>query len=320
LTVTVATGETLQPSKSGSHFSNPSIQVDLPEKWQKKPIVHGNWATGADFALSLDQHLYPALEESIREYEKANNLTIAAKDGTCGISVGELLKKTVDMAGLCCPPGKMDRLPGLEFHTMGITPIILITHPNNPAENLSLDEAKAIFKGEIANWSAIKLSPGTPGPDMPIQPVIRLHCKKRPGHWRLLLDNEDLFSPVQQAVPTIPDMIHSVSEQPNAIGWEAAAMINQYGKKWPVKALHLNGINPQDREALRTGRYPLYRTLGIAIWTNKESAHPEIAAFVQFLKERMKKVKDSFIIIPIQELKQSGWQFTGHELSGEPKQ
>ncbi|MDW7774442.1 MAG: hypothetical protein SCH71_16270 [Desulfobulbaceae bacterium] len=301
----------------GESFSDPSYIQQMPDGWQDRPIRYETEAGHVDLAVTLDQHLYQILSGPINEYARANGLKIIFSDGTCGITSGKLVRKTVDIGGYCCPPGKTDRLPGLRFHTLGILPVEIIVHPDNPVDDISLQQARNIFQGRIHHWSEVKDSRGQPGPDRIIQTIGRLHCKIRPGHWRLLLDNEDLFGPRLQEVGTIPDMISLVADAPNAIGYEVRMMAERYRSEGKVKPLTINGLAP-DRANLLAGRYPLYRTLNLTTWEGKNVANPVADRLVEYLLKAGGELGDRFGIVSAAELRKAGWQFLGNELTGEP--
>ncbi len=94
-------------------------------------------------------------------------------------------------------------------------------------DDLSLQQARRIFRGEISDWSALGGRLKEAGP-RPIHVIGRRHCKLRPGHWRLLLAQQDLFSRDLLEVGTIKDMIASVSTDPLAIGYETLWMVQRY--------------------------------------------------------------------------------------------
>ncbi len=58
----------------------------------------------------------------------------------------------------------------------------------------------------------------------------------RAGHWRLLLDNEDLFGPRLHKVEAMPDMISRVARNPAAIGYETQWVTAYYRQKGNAKA------------------------------------------------------------------------------------
>lgn len=303
----------------GPAFTSPSKLVYVGEGWEAQDIVYEEWAKNADLAVTLDQHLYPALLPLIKEYAREKGLEIAVQEGTCGISAGKLRKKVVDIGGFCCPPGLADRLPGLKYHTLGIGALALLVHKDNPVEGMDLSMAQEIFRGRQSQWRAL-------GDDLPpvfgdkrIRPVARLHCKARPGHWRLLLDNEDLFSPRLTDVSTIPDMISNVEGSKMSIGYEMLWMVRKYSEEGRIKLLQLNGHAPTDNAALISGAYPLYRTYSITSWANEPARNAIADDLVDYLIENFERVDPKYGLVSAHALREAGWKFQGNELVGEPE-
>lgn len=304
----------------GKAFTDPNDRVEMPRTWVEKPIGREEWSRGADIAITLDQHLYPALLPIIRSYAREHHLNVAVQEGTCGITTGLLSRKLADVGGFCCPPAKTDRLPGIEHHTVGIAALALVINPSNPVEDVTLEQARGLFQGKIERWSELKSRNGSPGPDARVQPVIRLHCPARPGHWRLLLDNEELFGPAAREVSAIPDMIRAVAANPRAVGHEVMYMTRRFIDQGNTKPLNINGVSPLDSARLVAGDYPLYRTFVVTTWQNAESANPAARALIAHLQERVDAgaLNAKFGIVPSAKLRQAGWKFRGDELVGEP--
>jgi ABC-type phosphate transport system substrate-binding protein len=303
---------------AGPPFTDPSQIQEMPEEWKKQPVQHDPSVGDVDIAITLDQHLYPALLTMIQKYAGEHDLKISFNEGTCGISSGMLASKSVDIAGFCCSPGATDRLPGLQFHTIGIDALALLVHPGNPIENVTLNEARQIFTGEIYSWSELKTTIGGRGMNMPIQPVGRLHCKIRPGNWRLLLDNEALFSPGLLEVGAIADMISVIASNPRAIGYEVMWNLIRYKKKGRVKALRIDGYSPEEGENLISGKYPLYRVYNLTTWEGKGVTNPHAQKLVEYLLQHVENIDETHGIIPASRLRKAGWKFEDDELIGEP--
>jgi len=176
----------------GPAFSNPKeIMPPKNDSWLSKKINYPPKYRDADLFLTLDQQLYPALLPLINQFGSQNDLNIKVHEGTCGISSGMLSRKEADIGGYCCPPARTDRINGLEFHTLGISSMVIFVNPaNKQLNNLTFSQLQQVFNGEIQRWSDINPS----NSNQLINPIARLHCKLRPGHWRLILDNEELFS------------------------------------------------------------------------------------------------------------------------------
>jgi hypothetical protein len=181
--------------------------------------------------------------------------------------------------------------------------------------------------GEVYRWSELGRSKGRELPNLPIQPVGRLHCKLRSGHWRGLLDNEDLFSPGIVEVGAIPDMISQVAENENAIGFETIGMIRLLKDKGRVKTLKINGNDPNSESDVISGKYPLYRVYNITTWEGEGVVNPYAANLVKHLLQQVKTVDSEFGLVSAFHLKKAewlfkkggGWKFRDNELIGEPE-
>lgn len=302
-----------QYHSNAPEFSDPAILTPVPDGWISKPVEYGDEPGDADLVIALGQQTYPIFHDLIPEYAKENNLNIVVKQGTCGITSGRLLKKKVDIGAFCCPPGKSDRLPGLKFHTLGIAPIALVVHPDNPLDNVSTTQAKDIFNGQISRWSEIATDN-----DKLIKPVGRLHCKTRPGHWRSLLNRDDDFSPRLVEVGVIHDLISQVSRSASAIGWETPLMVEYHKNSGNVKMLTIDMHKPSDIAHVLSGQYPLYRTYNLTTWTKKSKTNDEALKLVEYLKNYIEKNYKDVGFIPASQLKNANWKFTEDELVSEP--
>ncbi len=297
----------------GKGFSEPGTQVPMPESWVQQPIDRGD----VDLNVMLDQQMYRVLGPIVQRYAVKHGLKIALSDGTCGHSAGALLKKRADIGAFCCPPRNADRLPGLRFHTLGITPIAIIVHPDNPVDDLSADEVRNIFAGKVHRWSQLLTPDGVAGPNKPIQQVARLHCKARPGHWRLIVDNEDLFATDLKEVGAIPDMIAATASNIRAIGHVSAWLATwDYKHKVDVKAMKVNGTAISDLDALADGRYPFYKTFYVTVWEGEAVENPKARALVDFLLSAVEKLDAKYLLVPPSKLRAAGWRFDGNELIG----
>ncbi len=313
--VAVAAGSD-SPGK-GIVFTDPARTVPMSVGWLKRSIRYSDWARGADLAVTLDQQIHAMLLPAVAEFARERGIKVQVRKGTCGTSSGLLIRKQVDMAGFCCPPGETDRLPGLRFHTLGIAAIVLVVHPDNPVNDLPLETVRAIFRGDRFRWSEIEVAPGRKGPRLTIHPVGRLHCKLRPGHWRALLENADQFGLGMSEVGAIPDMIYQVLASPGAIGYETLWHLMRNRDRGQPKVIAINGLDPHRFESLISGRYPLYRVFNLTTWEKPGLKNAHADALVDHLMRAAVTLKPAFGLVPAAELRRTGWVFQGNELVGE---
>jgi len=300
---------------AGPCCSLPAVDPLLVEAgWTDRPVRHTEANATAELVVTLDQQLYPALRPVIQRFAAQHGVKVAVENGTCGTSAGALYRKEVDVGGFCCPPGAADRLPGLRYRNLGIAAIALIVHPSNPLVTISLADARRIFMGGVQQWR--DLLPGNTVFSQPIQPVTRLHCVHRPGHWRLLLRDADLFGPRVIDVGAISDMVGYVARSPAAIGYETVWMAERYRDVGAVKVLLLDGVSPRDAEAVAAGRYPLYRTFHVTTWAGA-AANPLADQLVQVMREGFEAAPAEFAFVPRRVMAEYGWRFEQDELQGE---
>lgn len=318
LGTSVSAVEQTPESLQGPAFLDHTYIVPMKQEWVDKKITHDEKNQGADLVISLGQHSYPALHEFIEGLAEKRDIKIKIEQGSCGKSAKKNKRKEIDIGAFCCPPMKGDRLPGLKFHTIGITALAFVTHTSNPLKNISSVEAQNIFRGEYVAWSEVPAAQKIDFSAGAIQPVVRLHCKKRPGHWRHLLKNEDLMSPRLYEVGVIPDMIQQVANDKLAIGMETVFMLDVHKKHGEVNVLTIDGHHPSQDDFVLNGEYPIYRTLNLTTWQGEGGNYKLAAEIVEEIKQYIETNGAQYGIIAPSKLKKSGWQFHNDELISEP--
>ncbi|MEG3618077.1 substrate-binding domain-containing protein [Magnetovibrio sp. PR-2] len=306
----------------GRAFSPPTEIIPMGAEWESQGVTHKiNTDQKVNLAIALDQQLYPSLGPMIQAFAKSRGIKVAVQNGTCGVSAGLLSDKAADIGGFCCPPGLTDRLPGLTYHTIGIGALALLTHADNAHTNVSAEQARSLFANDIRDWSELPMSGFKPGPDTQVRAFARLHCKARPGHWRLILDNEQEFGWNITEVSAIKDMVKQVSVTPGSLGYETLWHIGRQAQleNTNVKVLNVDGHSPADRAALAQGKYPLYRVFNVTTWAKETPAHSRLAdELVDHLIENASKISQEFAIVPASALRKNNWKFEENELIGAP--
>ncbi len=301
----------------GPAFSEPGENHSIvTSKWNQKKIQYPREHQDVDLLITLDQNVYPVFKPFIDTFAAENKLTIKIIHGTCGITSGLLSRKQVDIGAYCCPPASSDRLPGMIFHSVGITPVALVVPKENPVNNVTMDEVRKIYSGAIKKWSELS-DPAAKLVDKPITLITRLHCKIRPGHWRVILDHEDLFSPMINDLGSIEDVLMQTKSM-RGIGFVAAWIADQKENRDNLKILRIDGFHPSDKRALASNQYPFYRSLAFTSW-KAELANPVAGKLIGYIMKRLHEIEqtDKFFV-STKQLKMNKWQFHFDELIGEP--
>ena len=171
-----------------------------------------------------------------------------------GIKSAKLSGPERETFGFVCCPLSAEEIAKehLVVYPLALEPILILTHKSNPVSNLTHTQIQAIFSGKITNWQEVG------GKDQPIVVVTRLHCKKRPGHWKKILPSAKDFRQQRLNVSSADDMIQRVSDFPGAIGHVGATWIFESSDN--VKHISVNGVAPTAGN-LKTKAYPYFRQL-----------------------------------------------------------
>lgn len=154
---------------------------------------------------------------------------------------------------VCCPlSDKEIKEKKLIVYPLAKEPVLILTHKSNPVNDLSIEQVRSIFRGETLNWKEVG------GSDEPIVLVTRLHCKKRPGHWKTILPNAKQFRQERLNVKSASAMVQRINDFKSAIGHTGSTW--KFNESDQVKAITVGGIAPTAAN-LKSGKYPFFRQM-----------------------------------------------------------
>ena len=205
--------------------------------------ANDNGTTAAGGTVATDgstsmEKVIGALGESFMEANKGTTFTYnptgsgsgiqAVSEGRCDIGLSSRALKDDEKAS------------GLKETIVALDGIAIIVNPQNPVKDLSLEQIAKIYTGEITNWKDVG------GEDAEI----------------VLIGTRDGFESItktkdacqyRQELTSTGDVITTVSQNPNAIGYASLAAI-----KDSVKALTVNGVAPTEA-TVKDGTYLVQR-------------------------------------------------------------
>ena len=135
---------------------------------------------------------------------------------------------------------------GLEGTVLAYDGIAVIVHPDNPVSNLSLDDIKKVYTGEITNWKDLG------GEDLQIVCIGRESGSGTRDGFEAATDTEDICK-YRQELTSTGDVITTVSNNNNAIGYASISAL-----KDTVKAVDVEGISPNE-ENVKNQSYKIQR-------------------------------------------------------------
>ena len=158
----------------------------------------------------------------------------AVSEGRCDIGLSSRALKDDEKAS------------GLKETIVALNGIAIIVNPQNPVKDLSLEQIAKIYTGEITNWKDVG------GEDAEIVLIGREAGSGTRDGFESITETKDACQ-YRQELTSTGDVITTVSQNPNAIGYASLAAI-----KDSVKALTVNGVAPTEA-TVKDGTYLVQR-------------------------------------------------------------
>lgn len=138
---------------------------------------------------------------------------------------------------------------GLKDTPVAFDAIAVIVNPQNPVSDLTTEEVRGIFAGDITNWREVG------GPDMQIGLVNRDEASGTREAFSKLVMDEQRFDSGAVILPGTGQVRAVVAEVEYAVGYISLGFVND-----EVKAVAIDGIAPSE-EVVVTGTYKIQRVL-----------------------------------------------------------
>ncbi len=210
---------------------------------------------GAHFAWVIFDSLKDELERTtgkkIELFGKNSNLGMGCNAGIKLAQQGTHDHETFGF--VCCPLSQQEMdAKNIKIYPLAEEPVLIIVNRKNPVSNLSIEQVRSIFRGDITNWKTVG------GWDRPIVVVTRLHCKKRPGHWKTILPDAKDFLKQRLDVSSAAEMVKLVTQFETAFGHLGSTW--EYDARSRVKTLTVDNV-AGTADNLKNNTYPFHRQL-----------------------------------------------------------
>jgi phosphate transport system substrate-binding protein len=207
------------------------------------------------------------------------DVKISLSGGGSGNGIKALIDKTAAIANSSRPikQGEIDQAKagGVEpFATVvALDCIVPIVNPVNGVTELSREQLKKIYTGEVTNWKDVG------GENQPIAIVGRDTSSGTYGTWQeLVIDwgggEKKRVTPRTQVAASSGAMIAMVAGNKYAIGYDGIGYLDK-----TVKSLKVEGVEASEKTA-KNGTYPLGREL--YMYTNDRPVGAA-AAFIEYI-------------------------------------
>ena len=224
--------------------------------------LSGNVATGGSTSM---KNVIAALTEGFAEVEPG--VTVSYDPTGSGAGITGATDKTLDI-GLSSRALKDDEKADVEGTTIALDGIAIIVNNASKVEDLTVDQLKQMFTGEITNWSEVG------GDDGEIVLVGREAGSGTRDGFESIVDVKDSCKYAQELTAT-GAVISAVEANPLAIGYASLSAVGD-----TVKMVTVGGVECSE-ETVKDGSYEVQRPFVFV--TNKSVTLSEQAqAFFDF--------------------------------------
>ena len=224
--------------------------------------LSGNVAAGGSTSM---KNVIAALTEGFAEVEPG--VTVSYDPTGSGAGITGAADKTLDI-GLSSRALKDDEKADVDGTTIALDGIAIIVNNASKVENLTVDQLKQMFTGEITNWSEVG------GDDGEIVLIGREAGSGTRDGFESIVDVKDSCKYAQELTAT-GAVISAVEANPLAIGYASLSAVGD-----TVKMVTVGGVECSE-ETVKDGSYEVQRPFVFV--TNKSVALSEQAqAFFDF--------------------------------------
>ena len=189
--------------------------------------------------ISGSTTVFPIVQAAADRLIEANSgLSITVAGGGSGTGINDARAGRVHL-GMSSREFTEEELRELSVYSVANDGIAVIVHPNNPVKNLTADQVKKIFSGEITNWNQVG------GNNAAILVYTReTGSGTRTTFQDLIMDGEAITS---RATPFASSALikSGVARQANAIGYDSIGYVDE-----TIKAVSVNNIMPTSETVL----------------------------------------------------------------------
>ena len=161
-----------------------------------------------------------------------------------------------------------EKSSGLTETVLAYDGIAVVVSPENPVSDLTIEQIADIYTGKITNWSEVG------GNDAEIVLIGREAGSGTRDGFESITGTEEACQ-YRQELTSTGDVIATVSQNPNAIGYASLSAVND-----TVKALSVGGVAPSE-DTVKDGSYVIQRPF-VLVTKDGVTLSPAAQAFFDY--------------------------------------
>lgn len=215
----------------------------------------GSGASAGELTVAGSTTVMPIAEIAAEQFAEHTGIHVLVSGLGSSAGIESVLNGTADIATSSRDLTEAEKSTGelvtTEIATDGIA---VIVNTQNPVANVTMDQLRAIYAGQITNWKELG------GEDLPILVVNRDEASGTREAFKTIVMGDTRFDPAAAVLPGTGQVRDVVSRTPGAIGYISLGFVDSAFTSAKVKALAVNSVEPSEA-AVEAGAYPVSRYL-----------------------------------------------------------
>lgn len=282
LMTTAFTGCGSDNSANGDNNADTNTASDASDNGSSSGDVSGSISLAGSTSM---EKLCEALKESFMEQNP--NVTVTVEYTGSGAGIESVTAGSVDIGDSSRALTDDEKANGIEENIVAIDGIAVITDKDNSVTELTSDDLKKIYTGEITNWNELG------GSDEAIVVIGREAASGTRGAFEELLDVKDQCKYAQELDST-GAVLAKVGSTPGAIGYVSLDVLDD-----TVTAMKLDGVEATE-DNIVAGKYLLSRPFVMATKGKVDEQSDAVKAWFDYINSDAGKevIKSVGLILP----------------------
>jgi phosphate transport system substrate-binding protein len=238
-------------------------------------LFAGNTYAGDSVTINGSTTVLPIAQKAAEDFMKKNsNISISVRGTGSGDGIKALIDGSTDIANSSRQMKKEEKESATKKgispieHKVALDAIVMIVNPANPLTNLTKQQIKDIYIGNISNWKEL----GGENKD-----IVVISRDSSSGTYEFFVEyvlNKERPIPEALLQASSGAVVQAVSKNKYAIGYVGLGYLNK-----DIKTLTVDDITAS-AETVHAGKYPIWRYL--YMYTNGEPKG-DVKSFIDFV-------------------------------------
>jgi len=258
-------GQTPQPTEAPAPTATPAqAPAAEPTEASETELAGQISVAGSTTVQPLAERWAEAFDEMYPE------VSIDVQGGGSSVGVKSAAEGQADVGNASreIKSSEMEEYPDLKVFTVAKDGIAIAVHPEVSVEDISVDEVRQVFAGEITNWSELG------GSDAPITVISREEGSGTRDAFTEIVMGDSVIAETAILLPSNGAVRTTTSTTPDAIAYLSLGYLDE-----TVKVLTVGGVEATSENVLN-GSYPIQRPLNMI--TNGEPT-PLVRAWLDYI-------------------------------------